>query len=90
MCARPADILLLLRNPKRGVLAMASMFVLTPLFVVYGRDDDRNGCGQHGQTHSIVVWLVGRPFGVTTIFAPVATPARSVPSPFQIGRSRDA
>jgi BASS family bile acid:Na+ symporter len=33
LCARPADTLLLLRNPKLGVRAMASMFVLTPLFV---------------------------------------------------------
>lgn len=32
--ARPADTLLLLRNPKLGVRAMVSMFVLVPLFVV--------------------------------------------------------
>jgi bile acid:Na+ symporter, BASS family len=32
--ARPADTLMLLRNPKLGVRAMVSMFVLTPLFVI--------------------------------------------------------
>jgi predicted Na+-dependent transporter len=32
--ARHADTLLLLRTPKLGVLAMASIFVLTPLFVI--------------------------------------------------------
>lgn len=32
--ARPPDILLLLRNPKLGVRAMVSMFVLTPMFVI--------------------------------------------------------
>lgn len=32
--ARPGDTLLLLRNPKLGVRAMLSMFVLTPMFVI--------------------------------------------------------
>jgi bile acid:Na+ symporter, BASS family len=32
--ARPADTLLLLRNPGLGMRAMVSMFVLTPLFVI--------------------------------------------------------
>ena len=32
--SRPADTLLLLRNPKLGVRAMVSMFVLMPLFVI--------------------------------------------------------
>jgi len=32
--SRPADTLLLLRNPRLGVRAMVSMFVLMPLFVI--------------------------------------------------------
>jgi bile acid:Na+ symporter, BASS family len=32
--SRPADTLLLLRNPKLGVRAMVSMFVVMPLFVI--------------------------------------------------------
>jgi bile acid:Na+ symporter, BASS family len=32
--SRPADTVLLLRNPKLGVRAMASMFVVMPLFVI--------------------------------------------------------
>jgi BASS family bile acid:Na+ symporter len=32
--SRPADTLLLLRNPRLGVRAMVSMFVLTPIFVI--------------------------------------------------------
>ena len=32
--SRPADTLLLLRNPRLGIRAMASMFVLMPLFVI--------------------------------------------------------
>ena len=32
--SRPADTLLLLRNPGLGVRAMVSMFVLMPLFVI--------------------------------------------------------
>lgn len=32
--ARPADTLLLLRNPRLGLRAMASMFVLMPIFVI--------------------------------------------------------
>jgi hypothetical protein len=125
--ARHADTLLLLRTPKLGVLAMASIFVLTPLFVIglawavqlgpadpaalialsispilprrramVGRDGDYAvGLSVLAAAVSIaippiVVWLVGRPFGVTTIFDPVATLARSVPSRFQLGRSCDA
>ena len=32
--ARPADTFLLLRNPKLGLRAMVSMFVLMPMFVI--------------------------------------------------------
>ena len=32
--SRPADTLLLLRNPRLDVRAMVSMFVLMPLFVI--------------------------------------------------------
>jgi bile acid:Na+ symporter, BASS family len=32
--SRPADTVLLLRNPKLGVRAMVSMFVVMPLFVI--------------------------------------------------------
>jgi bile acid:Na+ symporter, BASS family len=112
LCARPADTLLLLRNPKLGVRAMVSMFVLTPLFVIglagalqLGPADRAalfalsispmppilprrqaivGGEGSYAIGLSvlaalvsivitpIVVWLVGRLFGVTTVFDPVA------------------
>jgi bile acid:Na+ symporter, BASS family len=112
LCARPADTLLLLRNPKLGVRAMVSMFVLTPLFVtglvwtvqlgpadraalialaispmppilprrqaiVGGGGDYAVGLSVLAAVVSIViapivVWLVGRLFGVATIFDPVA------------------
>jgi BASS family bile acid:Na+ symporter len=110
--ARPADTLLLLRNPRLGMRAMVSMFVLTPLFVigvasalqlgpadraalvalsispvppilprreaiVGGEGDYAVGLAILAALVSIViapivVWLVGRLFGVTTVFDPVA------------------
>jgi BASS family bile acid:Na+ symporter len=110
--ARPADTLLLLRNPRLGVRAMVSMFVLIPLFViglalslqlgpadraalialsispmppilprrqavVGGGGDYAVGLCVLAALVSIVIapmadWLVGRLFGVTTVFDPVA------------------
>jgi bile acid:Na+ symporter, BASS family len=110
--ARPADTLLLLRNPRLGVCAMVSMFVLTPLFVigltlalqlgpadraalialsispmppilprrqavVGGGGDYAVGLSVLAALVSIVIApmadsLVGRLFGVTTVFDPVA------------------
>jgi BASS family bile acid:Na+ symporter len=112
LCARPADTLLLLRNPKLGVRAMVSMFVLTPLFVIGLAGAVQLGPADRAALFAlsispmppilprrqaivggegnyiiglsvlaalvsivitpIVVWLVGRLFGVTTVFDPVA------------------
>jgi BASS family bile acid:Na+ symporter len=126
--SRPGDTLLLLRNPRLGLRAMVSMFVLTPMFVIglawalqLGPADRAalialsvspmppilprrqavvGGGGDYAVGLSILaaivsfvitpmfVWLVGRLFGVTTVFDPVAllrVLAITVVAPLAIG-----